>query len=84
MSSFTGVTYLSVSFIFHCLSVSFTSHCLSVSFTGNCLSVSFTGHSLSVSFIGHRLCRACLHSFFIDRQSAEELRITCIPRDAVI
>ncbi len=30
------------------------------------------------------LCRACLHSFFIDRQSARELRITRIPRDAVI
>ncbi len=30
------------------------------------------------------LCRACLHSFFIDRQSAGELRITRIPRDAVI
>jgi hypothetical protein len=30
------------------------------------------------------LCRACLHSFFIDRQSTRELRITRIPRDAVI
>ncbi len=30
------------------------------------------------------LCRACLHSFFIDRQSARELRITRILRDAVI
>jgi hypothetical protein len=32
----------------------------------------------------NRLCRACLHSFFIDRQSTRELRITRIPRDAVI
>ncbi len=31
-----------------------------------------------------KLCRACLHSFFIDCQSARELRITSIPRDAVI
>ncbi len=30
------------------------------------------------------VCRACLHSFFIDRQSARELWITRIPRDAVI
>ncbi len=30
------------------------------------------------------VCRACLHSFFIDCQSARELRITSIPRDAVI
>ncbi len=30
------------------------------------------------------LCRACLHSFFIDRQSTRELRITRILRDAVI
>ncbi len=30
------------------------------------------------------VCRACLHSFFIDRQSTRELRITSIPRDAVI
>ncbi len=32
----------------------------------------------------NKLCRACLHSFFIDRQSVRELRITRIPRDAVI
>jgi hypothetical protein len=31
-----------------------------------------------------QLCRACLHSFFIDRQSTRELRITSIPRDAAI
>ncbi len=30
------------------------------------------------------LCRACLHSFFIDHQSTRELRITSIPRDAAI
>ncbi len=30
------------------------------------------------------VCRACLHSFFIDRQAEGELRITRIPRDAVI
>ncbi len=30
------------------------------------------------------LCRACLHPFFIDRQSTRELRITRILRDAVI
>ncbi len=30
------------------------------------------------------LCRACLHSFFIGCQSVRELRITSIPRDAVI
>jgi hypothetical protein len=35
-------------------------------------------------FLGFFVCRACLHSFFIDCQSARELRITSIPRDAVI
>ncbi len=30
------------------------------------------------------LCRACLHSFFIGYQSARELRITSISRDAAI
>jgi hypothetical protein len=34
--------------------------------------------------LGSVLCRACLHSFFIDRQSTRELRITRILRDAVI
>jgi hypothetical protein len=41
-------------------------------------------YSTPVIHPGSRLCRACLHSFFIDRQSTRELRITSIPRDAVI
>ncbi len=38
----------------------------------------------SVPIICIYLCRACLHSFFIDCQSTRGLRITSIPRDAAI
>ncbi len=40
--------------------------------------------ALSFFCLNSYLCRACLHSFFIDRQSTRELRITSIPRDAAI
>ncbi len=39
-----------------------------------------TGPSLDYEYI--RLCRACMHSFFIDCQSLRELRITSVLKNA--
>ncbi len=49
-------------------------------FAGECHQVV----KITVTYSTVIVCRACLHSFFIDRQSTRELRITSIPRDAVI
>ncbi len=48
------------------------------------LNIKYGEVSLQFEFTTLPLCRACLHSFFIDHQSTRELRITRIPRDAVI
>ncbi len=51
--------------------------------------ISSSSAALTLSVVTFRcgfvlVCRACLHSFFIDCQSTRELRITRILRDAVI
>jgi hypothetical protein len=51
--------------------------------TFSCLDVKRNNNKDFLAFM-ILLCRASLHSFFIDRQSARELRITSIPRDAAI